>query len=327
MSQWLRSYSLVIGNGSNSTTIQSLAGDPGLRIRFSVKRWRTQTPNNATITITNLSDATAQKISKEYDACVLQVGYGDQLATIFQGEIKQKIGNGLETPTDTYFKILAAEGQKAYSYGIVNKTLASGHTFKDQVNACLEALKPYGITAGYIADLGSAKMPRGRAMFGMIREHLRAICRTTDTTWSIEGNQLQIVKNNAPLPGQAIVLSSKTGLIGMPVQTFDGIKARCLLNPNIKAGCTVQINEADIQRQELSLQLGQGEYQSGTLPSVATDGLYTVWYTEHTGDSRGTEWYTDITCLAQNQGTSVGTVTQNYTTATPDMQSPTPTGK
>ncbi len=327
MSQWLRSYSLVVGNGSASTTIQSLAGEPGLRIRFSVKRWNLQTPNNATITITNLSDATAQKISKEFDACVLQVGYGDDLATIFQGEIKQKIGNGLETPTDTYFKILAAEGQKAYSYGIVNKTLASGHTFRDQVDACLEALKPYDIKAGYIADLGSAKMPRGRAMFGMVREHLRAICRATNTTWSIEGTQLQILKNTDPLPGQTIVLNSKTGLIGMPVQTLDGIHARCLLNPRIKAGCTVQINEKDIQQAELSLQNAVGEAQKPLLPSIATDGLYTVWYTEHTGDSRGTEWYTDMVCIAQNQGSVPPATAQMYTTSTPTPNAASPTGQ
>ena len=39
------------------------------------------------------------------------------------------------------------------------------------------------------------------------------------------------------------------------------------------------------------------------LAQVSTDGLYRVFVAEHSGDTRGSEWYTDLTCLAVNPQT------------------------
>eukprot|EP01037_Dinobryon_pediforme_P020830 gene20830-21542_t len=135
--------------GQTAHLYWTMEGGPGLRVRFQVEGQDTGKPMSALVTITNLSDVTAQKIQKEYDKVVLQVGYGPNVSTIFEGQIIQKIGNGQETPSDTYFRILATSQQEAHSYGIINKALAAGHTYRDQVDACLEAWKPFGIVAGY----------------------------------------------------------------------------------------------------------------------------------------------------------------------------------
>lgn len=299
--QWLRKCRLTIGNGSDAVIVSGMGDSDGnllegLRVRFSLEQETFQAPEHADITITNLSDATANKIQKEYDRVVLEAGYPDNMATLFEGEIVQK-RKGRENPTDTYLAILAKAGQKAYSYGVVNKTLASGHTLRDQVDACLEVMKPYGITAGYIADLGTAKMPRGRALFGMAKDHLRAICQTAGAQWWIHQNKLTIVKNNGYAPGSAIVLNSRTGMIGMPVQTMGGIEVRCLINPEIKPGVRIQIDQSSIQQQALSANY-QAEAQNNMVPEISTDGLYKVLYVKTTGDTRGLDWYMDIICLA-----------------------------
>lgn len=288
--QWLRECNLIVGNGAEATNVSAL------RCRFTVVQATTQTPGHADIWITNLADATANKIQKEYDRVVLQAGYPGNLATIFEGEIVQK-RKGRENPTDTYLNILAKEGQKAYSYAVISKTLAAGHTFRDQVDACLEVMKPFGIVAGFIADLGQAKMPRGRAMFGMVREQLRWICASTDTHWRITGNKLEIIKNAEARPGDAVVLNSRTGLIGMPTQTMGGIEARCLLNPQILPGSLIKIDQASIQTQQISLNYGS-QAQNANIPPVDADGLYKVIRRQHHGDTRGTDWYTDIVCLS-----------------------------
>jgi len=145
--QWIRKVNLTVGSGSSSIDLSNM------RVRFTVEQFTVQTPGTARIFVTNLSDQTANKIEKEYTTVTLNGGYenGD-IATIFKGEIFQKrIGH--ETQTDSYLAILATESQEAYSYGVISKSLAAGHTFRDQVDACLEALKPYGITAGH--DRGS----------------------------------------------------------------------------------------------------------------------------------------------------------------------------
>jgi hypothetical protein len=62
-----------------------------LRIKFSVKRSDTMTPNVADIRVYNLDEATAILIRKEFTKVILQAGYADNFGVIFQGNIKQVI--------------------------------------------------------------------------------------------------------------------------------------------------------------------------------------------------------------------------------------------
>ena len=292
--QWIRQCRLVVGDGGAGLDLSAL------RIRFTVNQAIVGTPGNADIIVSNLSDATANTIQQEYTRVVLDAGYEENIATIFEGEIVQK-RKGRENPTDTYLAILGREAQKAHSYATISKTLAAGHTFRDQVDACLEALKPFGVVAGFIDDLGSFKMPRGRALFGMVRDQLRTIASATDTAWRVQGNKLTIVKNKGTLPGSAIVMNSRTGMVGMPVQTMDGIEVRCLLNPEIKPGTRIQIDQSSIQQQQISLNNSAGA-QNERIPSLATDGIYKVLKVTHSGDTRGNDWYSDLVCMSASGG-------------------------
>lgn len=287
--QWIRQVNLQVGKGGDVIDLSNM------RIRFNVVQGDVQTPNHADIIVTNLSAETSNRIQKEYDSVVLQAGYPGNAATIFQGEIVQK-RRGRENPTDTYLYIIAKEGQRAYSYATISKTLAAGHTFRDQVDACLKELGKYGITAGYIADLGAAKMPRGKALFGMVKNQLRSICSATGTSWSIQGNQLQIVSNDTYIPGEAIVLNSNTGMVGMPVQTMNGIEVRCLLNPEIKPGRRIKIDEASIQ--QAAFTTNYQDAQNYFIPETSSDGIYKVIVVNNSGDTRGNAYYSDIICLS-----------------------------
>lgn len=288
--QWLRVCNLSVGNGSEAMDLSNL------RIRFTVNRADRNAPGRAQIIVNNLAASTVKKIQKEYDKVVLQVGYEGSVEKIFQGEIVQK-RYGRESPTDTYLAILAKDSQQAFSFAFMSKTLAAGHTMKEQVDECLKALKPYGVTAGQIDDLGTAKMPRGRSMFGMVREQLRSIAASTNTSWSIQDGKLNIIKNNSTLNGDTIVMNSSTGMVGMPVQTMGGIEVRCLLNPKIKVGCRIKIDETSIQQQEQTLNYGSMANNS-KIPEIDVDGVYKVLDFVHSGDTRAVEWYTDIVCLA-----------------------------
>lgn len=299
--QWLRKVRLVIGNGSDGIDCSDL------RIRFVVRKAEVGFPEHADITITNLSNATANKIRNEYKEVYLEAGYQGNSAEIFRGEIVQVRGPGRESPTDTYLNVIATASQKAHSYAVVNKTLAAGHTFKDQVDAVLEAMKPFGVTAGYITDLGTTKMPRGRAMFGMARNQLRAICGSVGAAWFISGDKLNIVKYGETLPGDAVVLNSETGLIGMPVQTIEGVEARCLLNPQLKVDGKVKINEASIQKAKYNVDWQNSyEVQRDQLDRIiAADGIYKILALTFTGDTRGTEFYADFLCASAANGVPV----------------------
>ncbi len=97
------------------------------------------------------------------------------------------------------------------------------------------------------------------------------------------------------LPNQAVVLNSKTGLVGQPEQTNDGIKARCLLNPMLKIGGKVQINEKDVAQAKLADT--SKDAQANKPADIAADGFYRLLVVEHSGDTRGNDWYSDLVCL------------------------------
>jgi hypothetical protein len=277
--QWLRYCKLTVAGGGDSVDLSQL------RIRFQVTQHNLQSPNAADITITNLSDQTVKRIKGEGTEVTLEAGYEENPGLIFKGQIIQK-RSGRENPVDTYLNIIAQGGDQAYNHAVVSKTLAAGHTYRDQVMTAYEALEPFG----------DKKMPRARVMFGMARDILRTIAISTGTSWSIQNNELTVTKNNEPKEGGAIVLNSRTGLIGLPIQSIDGILVTCLLNPQIGPGSLIQINQASVQEAKLSADY-TAVVNNAMIPSTADDGFYKCLVVNHIGDTRGDPWYTQILCL------------------------------
>ncbi|AYQ38339.1 hypothetical protein CVS37_09650 [Burkholderia lata] len=293
--QFGRKVSLIIGPDAGDALDLS-----GLRIVFRVQRGDTQTPNSLRARIYNVSDNTAQRAeSKEFTRIVLQAGYEGNYGIIFDGSIIQ-VRRGRESPTDTYMDITAADGDMAYNFAVVNTTLAAGATQADVVDACLKAMGKFGVTAGYIADLPANPLPRGKVLFGMARDHLETVARSTQTLWSIQDGQLQIVPETSYAPGEIPVINAKSGMVGMPEQTANGITVRMLLNPGVKIGRLIQLDNSSIQRYEFSLNFTEDASNRNTAlqNKIAGDGFYYVMSNEFWGDTRGNDWYNEIICLA-----------------------------
>ena len=288
--QWLRKCTLLVSdkNGDGLDLSQ-------LRIKFLVKRSDTQTPNMAEIRVYNLADETAQRIQKEFSKVVLQGGYEQNFGVIFQGNVKQVL-RGRENGTDTFIDIIAGDGDLSYNFAIVNATLAAGTGQAEQVNAAIGAMtKTGGTTAGNVGEMPANQLPRGKVMYGMARDYLRQTAETTNKTWSIQDGKVQFVPTTSYLPGEAVVLTSKTGMVGTPTQTNEGILVNCLLNPKLKVGGRVQLNNDSVAR--LKIDLSQPNSPANIPAPLTNDGVYYILVIEHQGDNRGTEWYSKLTCL------------------------------
>lgn len=288
--EYLRKASLVVGVGADGLDLSEL------HFKFSVRAGSLQTPNTATIRVYNLADATAQQIQKEFTRVILQAGYeGNDVGTLFDGTIVQ-IRRGREDATDTYLDIIAADGDEAINFAIVSVALTAGSTFRDRVEALAQAMK---LPLGHIADLPPSKLPRGKTLYGMGRDHLRDVALGTDMEWSVQQGQLQMIPINGYLPGEAVVLTANSGLIGQPQQMVDGIHVKCLINPRIRPGGRIQIDNKSIQQAHLDLNLSGGAVASNAfLPRITDDGFYRVVIIEHEGNTRGQDWYSDIICVA-----------------------------
>ncbi|WP_407059277.1 phage protein (plasmid) [Ralstonia syzygii subsp. celebesensis] len=300
--QWIRRVSLIVGDdGSKGLDLSEL------HIVFSIWSATVQSPKHTVMRVYNVSDMTAKTIQKEFTQVALQAGYGDNFGQIFTGSIKQ-VRKGRANATDTFIDIVAADGDVPYNFAVMNATLAAGWTAADVYNAILLSLKPYGVTAGYAPDFPSTKGIRGKTMYGMTRDYLRELAQSIGAMWSITNGKLDIIPINGYLPGDAVELTSATGMVGMPAQTVDGILVKCLLNPNIRPGGLLKINNASIQKAAISTDYQAKNY----FPSLDDDGFYKVYAMTQTGDTRGQNFYTELICTGVN-GTAP--LTSTYTNA------------
>ena len=293
--QYLRKASLIVGGNTGAARDLS-----ALRFSFAVNRGDIQTPNSADIRVYNPSLETVTAVQTEFTRVVLQAGYDGNFGVIFDGQIKQ-VRRGRENGTDTFIDITAADGDTAYNYSVSALSLAAGATPKGAVEALVRDMARFGADRGYIPDqLPGVAAPRGQVFFGMTRDRLRDLAKATSTSWSIQDGRVDFIPLTAYKPGEIPVLNAATGVIGLPEQTQNGIKLKVLLNPNLKIGQAVKLDNAAIQRYRYNLAVNQQANNANTeaTAKLNTDGLYYVMTAEHQGDTRGTAWYTDLNCLA-----------------------------
>lgn len=294
---YLRKISLVVG-GSSSEGLELGA----LRVVFASHKADFETPNRLDCRVYNLSEDTCRRLgSREFTRLVLQAGYEGNFGLIFGGTIRQ-VRFGRENGVNTYADFLVSDGDRAYNYAVVNATLAAGATQADVVKAATASMEQHGAQPGYTPDLGGQALPRGKVMYGMAREYMRDAAESTNTSWSIQDGRVQMVPKRGYIPGKAISLTAESGLIGQPEQTEQGIMVRCLLNPMLRVGGRIKLNNKSIIRFKTDLRIGA--FQKA--PRIDRDGLYRILAIEFKGDTHGQDWYADLTCVGIDDSAPIG---------------------
>lgn len=301
--QYNRKFSLLLTNGETALDLSEM------HCTFRSSQQDEESPSNAVIRVFNLSQETLTKVKTEYSRVVVQAGYVDgPFGVIFDGTIKQfRIGREPDA-LNNYLDILAADGDLAYNFALVNKSLAAGTTSGDRIAAAVAAMSPLGVNAGQLLIPSSGGiLPRGKVLFGMAKAILRSEVQTMGATWSIQDGKVNVIPLEGYLPGEAVVLTSQTGLIGRPEQTIQGIKCKALLNPKIIVGGLIKIDNASINQTQAQItealpgNAGQLAYDKWAaiqqFATVTDDGTYRVYVAEYVGDTRGIDWYVEMICL------------------------------
>lgn len=305
--QWIRKWGLVVSTGSNGLDLSSL------RMQFRTHQMDVDAPPTAYIRVYNLSSETAKQIQKEFQQVTLQAGYEQgNFGIIFQGTIKQ-VKRGRIDALDSYVDIFAADLDQAYNFGLISKTLQAGAKTVDQVREVISGMGN-GAQAGSIPDtLGSGgTLPRGKVLFGLGREKLTDLTNSSSASWSIDNGKINVIPLTGYLPGEAVQINALTGMIGSPEATEAGIEVTTLLNPLIKLGTRVQLNNSDINQTTVKSQ-GFPQYSSlSFFANVTDDGFYRVLVAENRGDNRGEDWFTTLTCLAVDPSSSSGSSVASY---------------
>jgi len=301
---YLRNFKLVVSdNAGNGYDLSEL------RVLFKIDKKDNQTPANCMFSIYNVSNDTRNRfIRGEFTKVFLEAGYGDNSSTIFTGNIKDK-RVGSENSVDTFVEVLAGDGDVGLNFSLINTTLAAGSRPADHIDACYSALSGYGIDKGQIDSPDSYELPRGKTMFGSTKSHLRKIGFANQMSLTVQDSALQGLKHSSSLKQEAVVLNTKTGLVGSPVLTAEGVNVKMLLNPQLKIGSILQIESSLIQREALQQQdteVNGNTESNGSHATLASNGIYRVIALEHVGDNRGNDWYTTVVCVSMDSSLPSG---------------------
>jgi hypothetical protein len=305
---WSLSVSIPTQAPTSPTIILSQSTDPNaLHFTFEVTLHRLAVLGAEVLEarVYNVGSDMMAKIAQQYTWVTLSAGYvSTGMTTIFNGNVIYYEYGRDENMVDSVLVIHAQGSALPTLMRIINTTLPAGSTANAVVAACASAMQADGIGMGYCSDLGGAQSPRARTLFGNVRDILRDIAQSAGATAFIDsGNKLNILKQGDTLPGDTVVLNSKSGLIRIPTQTLQqGIQAIALIIPGLFPGRTVQINQAAINPVQRFLpdQSGAGVTTESTQAQVIQpypieqDGFYTTVAVTYTGDNRGNPWYAEM---------------------------------
>lgn len=320
-----RSYNLQLlipnaSGGSDLLTITDSVWEPeALRITFDVQTSWWSTPWYADISIYNLNEAVTSQILgsgtqqsgsntvsgsgtnvQQNMEVILSAGYqaSNTYAVIWDGFVLQPMWER-ENQTDFKLTLHCMNWLGAVSSNWINKNW--GPLVKQQqivADIAKNSFSSIGTAPNNTQTLGAKSLPRGKTEFGNPGKPLMEIMRDNNLQWWLGPKGLL---NFTGLSGSAalaqpidstnpITYTPTSGIVGTPVQTQLGVDARLLLDARVqvKIPCmTIKIDNSSI-RQLL--------YQVGTYPGLLNqDGVYAVIGAHYHGDTRGNNWYVDVT--------------------------------
>jgi hypothetical protein len=325
--QWLRKLSFSVYasdvRGDQGTIKEAGIDLSALRVNFNVKGATSSTPGMLWARVYNMAPKTMADVI-QFTRIQIKAGYRFAgFGVIFDGTVVQ-YRRGKENPTDTYLEIHGADGDDRLNRRMFSAWFPAGTEDKKII---LEAAKQLGITVKEISpDVGTGTTLRDTTEMTTARAKLREMMGKYNARFFFEHGELVILSNDRAREGQAFVMSPKTGLVGLPEVTPAGIQVKSLLNPNIKIGSQIRIQNAVLSGQPFTpgsaVSVSEtGEMQgsdSGNLKSGAEGkqkpaamwgqqletaytsptGTYKVVMLQHSGDTRGLPWYCDMTCVA-----------------------------
>lgn len=262
-----------------------------LHIVFNVQKTYLQDLQYSIIQVYNVNRDTESFILRKGTTVIIEAGYeGSNYGEIFQGDIIQAMGYR-ENGTDFVLKIVAADSDRFLNEGFVSNNIERGMTQRQAAESlATKATVPTKINT-ISADLNKNTLPRGKVFFGMAKDYLGQIAKTSNATLYMNNGQVNILKVGDPPDGSIIKLTPASGLIGQVQQTELGIKGKALLIPQIRVNKSIQVENQYIQERQLAM---------GSLQTLLdAQGVYRIAKTTYSGDNRGNDWYVEFEAMTQ----------------------------
>lgn len=245
-------------------TVEIDIGDPDsgegvritdLRVAFKVHKTKSSEANTCEIQIYNLGEDTRNSITKLDTICIVRAGYLEAGGPIevfrgFVSEVTSQI-----KPPNKVVKITVDDGSVYLRDTKTTVSYEEGTSIKSVASDLLDTFKAPKSIKDAVNNFTDKKFLNGLSFSGKSKDLMDQLARTSGVEWSIQNNEIKILKENEPDSSFAKVLSPATGLVGSPERIDEndrkkkgikGWKITSLLMPTIQIGNPVFIESKDI---------------------------------------------------------------------------------
>ena len=228
----------------------------------------------------------------------LEAGYESNHNIIFLGQIRQITCGKENNGVDSFVDIAAVDGDQLYANGFVSLTIAAGSNDTQRLNSIVQA----NDTTVKIDDnvTNDTKLPRARVYHGPLRYYLNGATAQIGAHWYVDNGQVGVLQKDVYSTQEVTQINRSTGMIGLPTTTLQGVHVRCQLNPNLKAGCPIKLENDTIQQMQIGLSITETSQLDQSAIKLSPNGIYKVLAVDHFGVMRGSgdDWYTHLICYS-----------------------------
>lgn len=277
-----RVFELVIGDYKTGNGL--LIKDLQVTFDISKSTNNKNRTNSATIEIYNLSEESLKVLDTDYPAAVFSAGYLDTggAKRLFSGQVTNV--STRKSGTDVVCQLTMGSGYVELNHETLSDVVPPGNNVQDAIEKLRKAI---GADRGvYNGTNLNNEIIYGYPLSGTPKEMLDELAEKYQLDWQLDDGVLYVHDNDRAATEQfqlAYVISPFTGLIERPYRVSGdrrrskkdkvkkpGVQMKILLNPDIKAGDIIQIEEGLLK------------------------GWYKVDSIRHTGSWRGDNWFTEI---------------------------------
>lgn len=265
-----------------TVTVDTIRFD-SLDCAFKVRKTLKPEPNTLELTIWNLNEDHRNQLealaprgkgpATKGIGCQIEAGYLEGTALIWSGDLRT--AEVMFDGPDILTVLSSGDGEKAWQHAREHVAYGPKTPIQTAIRAMARSL---GVGEGNLSQVaarmkiaGSAVFPTGKVVSGSVSRELVNLARSADLEVSIQDGALLFLDRGQAAEGQALVISSETGMIDSPTIDNEGVmRVRILMTPDFRVGHRVIVK------------------------SRRVNGAFRAEVGEWTGDRSGNDWYIDI---------------------------------
>ncbi|EGP42699.1 phage protein [Achromobacter insuavis] len=290
MARFDRVYRLLVGKpNQNGLEIRQ-----PMRVTFEVSKDAQEDPNDHKIRIYNLAADTRRALEEPGLRCVLYAGYAEEGGPLLMASGSVVYAYTWYELPDVVTELAVKDGYTEVRDTAVSIGLGPGA----QASAIIrDVARQMGLPLVMADDVPDRRWQQGFSFYGAARTALHKVTQGTGLEWSIQNQQLQVVRRRGTTRRKAVVLAADTGLIGYPERTREAAREKARVRDS-------QTND-DARLVSARQQLDGWRVTSLLLPTInpgdlvklesrTVQAFQRVEAVRHYGDSAGGDWQSEL---------------------------------